>query len=214
VVAYLAGRPVVHDPFVDYDYMFVAREELTQRRHAVALFWWHPDPGYASWFLSRYQVRWIYATPDFPLPQGSAQRTTEVFANQAATLHRVSDDTRLLPILCPERLPMGIGGAPFFGEGWEVLSGRPRARLLLTGWASLYLPLEARPLHLTLHLEAPHEAGWVEVAGQRASLHPGDETLRLRVPGTALRQGLNHIRLNWAGLLPLRVVRVDLRQHD
>ena len=57
VSAYLSGRPVVYESFVAYDVQWVPRRDLEYRHHAVALFWSSPDPGYGSWFLSRFGVR-------------------------------------------------------------------------------------------------------------------------------------------------------------
>jgi hypothetical protein len=46
LLPYFAGRPVVYDPYVGYDYMFVGRDEIDYRRAAIAQFWISEDPAY------------------------------------------------------------------------------------------------------------------------------------------------------------------------
>ena len=67
-MAYLAGRPVVHDGFVGYDFISVPRDEIDYRRHGLAQFWRTKDPAYVRWFTNHFSVSGVLATAEAPLP--------------------------------------------------------------------------------------------------------------------------------------------------
>jgi len=210
LVAYAAGRPVVYDSYVDYDYMFVSRVETDFRRHALAQFWRSRDPGYACWFLRKYGVSWIYATPDFPLPSLARDWVEAHFANSAASLYRVA--TEKLPVdLRVARagsIPMGLAGAHFFGKGWGPPEGSPRARRLAPGSASLFLPLdEGEGASLTFELEPAATRGEIRLRGadRGQPVDSGARAIRLDIARDVVRAGLNRIEIDWSGSQPLRV---------
>jgi hypothetical protein len=208
LLAYLAGRPVVYDSYVDYDYMFVSRAETDFRRHAVAQFWKSSDAGYASWFLKKYRVTWIYATETFPLPAPVRNRVERRFQNDEASLYRVSAE-RLpadAPFAAVGRVPMGLAGAHFFGAGWGPPQGSPRARGLAPGEATLFLPLSGAEARLTLEV-APGAEGELELvaAGRTASVGRESSAVELVIPGGSFGRGLHRVELRWAGSGPLLV---------
>ncbi len=210
LVAYLAGRPVVHDSYVGYDYMFIPREEVQYRRHAVAQFWRTNDPAYASWFLDHYAVRGVLARTDAPLPGASEDRVDLVFSNRAAQLYEVDEaNSGSVLITIPARLPIGLRGAHYFGEGWSRPAGSPRTRKLFPGKAELYIPIRANvPLTLEIELETPHGEGGLDVGRGAVELAPEQETVRLTWPETS-EAGLQRFEIEWSGPRPLVVSRID-----
>ncbi len=40
--------------------MFLGRDEIEYRRHAVAQFWSSTDPAYLAWFLKRFRVDFVW----------------------------------------------------------------------------------------------------------------------------------------------------------
>lgn len=209
-VAYLAGRPVVYDSYVGYDYMFVARDELDYRRHALAQFWKSTDSAYASWFLRCYGVRAVLAPVNSSLPRGSQDKLHLVFSNSAARIYRVSQDMGdVTPMRTPKRLPMGLAGAHYFGRGWDRPS-RSRTRRLGPGNATLYLPIQAGT-QVTLHLElvTPHPAGRMRLGAKPIELEAGRERIRLVFPRVDATR-LHRLGLDWEGAQPLVVKHIDV----
>jgi len=210
VPAYLAGRPVVYNPFVGYNHVWVSRGELDFRRHAVAQFWSSADPGYGSWFLSHYNVRWIYTPQDAFSPQAGAKWATPVFSNDAATVYRVGE-LQGIPLKVRTSLPLGTPGAAFFGEGWGSPESSPRLRRLMPGSATLYIPLnEAQAVLVSLELKTPHPGGELTLATERADLEPEQDRAALVFPASQARRGLNRLDLLWRGAEPLKVTAVGL----
>jgi hypothetical protein len=208
--AYLAGRPVVHDPFVGYDYQWVRRAERDYRKHAVAQFWSSTDPGYGSWFLSHFHVRWIYRPQDIRTPMAGIPWAKEAFSNEAAMLYQVRKLPKI-PLDPPVSLPTGVRGAAFFGEGWEKPERPPRPRQLLPGTAELYLPWnEAIALELTLDLATPHEAGELALGKASAAIGEKQSQAVLVVPAGEIRRGLNRLELTWRGREALPITRIGL----
>jgi len=195
VVAYMAGRPVVYDGYVGYDYMFVPRSELDERRHALAQFWQTEDPGYAAWFLSLYDVRFIHGAEEGRVPQVATPWTEPL----APFIYSVSRDLPRLPVRAPDSIPLGLGGAAFFGSGWGPPSGSPRTREIQPGVAILYLPL-------------PGDSDVrVAVVGSTAD---GRETgFEVVLPASKTRPGLNRVEVIWKGPSPLRVQGVRVRPY-
>jgi hypothetical protein len=201
---------VVHDSYVGYDYMFISREEVQYRRHAVAQFWQTNDPGYVDWFFDRYAVQGIFATADTALPGASRDKVDLIFSNRAAQIYGVAEKTLDSTVIStPGRLPLGLRGARYFGRGWSRPSGSPRTRKLLPGIAELYVPRPAdRPLTLRLELETPHARGTIYFGGEHAELRPEWETVRLTWP-MAPESGLHRLVIEWDGSQPLGVKRID-----
>ena len=212
-VAYLAGRPVVHDSYVGYDYMFVSRDERDYRRHAVAQFWRTEDTGYGRWFLDRYAVKHVYATTATPLPDSLRRACELTFSNETVRLYRVIpgvEDSSL--IVTPTRLPMGLAGAAFFGTGWGQPMGSPRTRRLMPGEAGLYIPVdENMELKLSLELATPHSAGEIQSEMAAVKLGSLDDGALLVIRRTdANGRGLRHFNLKWTGSQAIMVKRIDV----
>jgi hypothetical protein len=211
LIAHVAGRPVVHDGYTGRLLLSVPRTDLDFRRHAVAQFWSSSDPGYGSWFLSRYGVRWIYTPRDALSPAAGARWAVPVFSNEAGTIYRVGglDDIPLKP---PADLPLGTRGAAFFGPGWgSPSSSSPRLRPLRPGTASLYVPLnEAQAFRLTLEIQAPHARGRLSLGTEQAELGDDASRMTLAIPAAEARRGLNRVDLLWDGAEPLLVKAVRL----
>jgi hypothetical protein len=207
--AYLAGRPVVFEAFVGYDGQWVSRLDLAYRRHAVAQFWSSPDPGYGSWFLSHFHVRWIYTPRDILSPQAGGRWATPAFANDAATIYRVGTLPEVA-LRVPSTLPLGTRGASFFGEGWGPPESR-RSRRLGPGRAVLYIPTnEAQPIHLALGLETPHGNGTLALGSGRADIRSDQGRVELYLPASEVHRGLSRLELIWQGAEPLVVTEVGL----
>jgi FkbM family methyltransferase len=208
--AYLAGRPVVYESFVAHDDHWVARRDLEYRRHALAQFWSSPDPGYGCWFLSHFDVRWIFTPRDVLSPRAGARWATPVFANDAATIYRVGE----LPGVAldvPPSLPLGTRGAPFFGEGWGPPESPRHSRTLAPGAAVLYIPTnDAQPLHLDFRLETPHASGELTLGGDPVSLASDQEGVGLVLAASESHRGLSRLELLWQGAAPLVVTGVSL----
>jgi hypothetical protein len=209
VVAYLAGRPVVHDSYVGYEYMFVPRDEYRYRRHAVAEFWRTNDPAYVSWFFDRYAVTGVFATPHVPLPEAGSGQVNLIFSNEAARLYDVGKSSDAGSITTPARLPIGPRGLRYFGAGWSEPAGSPRSRRLLLGNAELFVPRpSAEPLSLELELDTPHVGGTIYFGGGREELAPEQETVLVTWPG-AEEPGLHRLEIEWRGSRPLVVKRIE-----
>jgi FkbM family methyltransferase len=207
----LGGRPVVDDSFVS-----VARAasplDLPLRRHAAAHFWSSSDPAYGAWFLSRFNVRWIYNPREVLSPQASGRWANPAFANDGATIYRVGPVPDL-PLRIPERIPLGGRGASFFGEEWGPPEGRPRFRRLKPGAAALYLPTnEARALHVELSLATPHASGRLSLGNLGVELAAQADRAELVVPSDEARRGLSRQELLWTGADPLPITAVRLRE--
>jgi hypothetical protein len=210
LVAYLAGRPVVHDSYVGYDYMFVPREEYQYRRHSVAQFWRTDDPAYVSWFLDRYAVKGVFSTADVPLPEACRDQVDTIFSNGAVRLYEVvekSSDSGVISM--PARLSLEPRGVRYFGKGWGGPMGSPRTRKLLPGKAEIFVPRPSDvPLALELELGTPHAGGTIYCGGGQEELGPEHETVLLTWPGVN-EAGLHRLEIEWHGPRPLVVKRID-----
>jgi hypothetical protein len=212
VPAYLAGRPVVYEAYVGYNYMFVPRRDVDFRRHAVGHFWKSADPGYTNWFLKHFNVRWIFVPRDADLPSGAAMWAEQAFTNNAATLHRVRGSLpEDIPVAMPTRLPLAGEGAAFFGEGWARTEHRPRRRRLEPGRAEIYLPLdEGVEVNLEMVVDAPHSPGQLSLGDGGVFLDRNQTMATLELP--PLERGLNRVEISWQAAAPLIVKAMVVRR--
>lgn len=211
-VAYLAGRPVVYDGYVGYDYMFAPRDEREFRHHAVAQFWSTEDEAFGTWFLDRYRVKWVYATREKPLPSALRQRAEPRFSNRSVRVYEVTPgEPDGGTIVTPARIPLGMAGESFFGRAWGRPSGRPRTRGLPPGEASLYIPAEKNArLELRFLVRTPHAPGTLHVERSFVELGRLDEEAVVSVK-KADERGLRRITLQWTGKDSLIVERIDIQ---
>ena len=218
LLPYLSGRPVVYDSYVGYDYMFVGRDELEARRHAVAQFWSTTDPAFAAWVLARFDVAYLWEE-DRAVPDAARLYLENLFDNGDVALHRVERADVVagigLRIAPAGEIPLGGRGHPYFGRGWDWVEGES-FRVLTPGASLLYLPRErGRSLTLTLELAAPHAPGEIDVGSARVAF--GAEEVRVELDlGPAPERGLAPVAIAWRGAEPLHVTRVAARlsSHD
>lgn len=218
LLAYLSGRPVVYDPYVDYDYMFVGRDEVDYRRHAIAQFFSSPDSAYRAWFLDRFDVGYLWEQKETQTQEATDDWLERVFVNQNVRLYRVRRPelkrglARRMTSL--GEIPLGGRGQPFFGSGWRRPDDGARLRELSPGRAVLYLPLEAQSsVSLTLDLEIPHVEGEL-AAGEAGILLDRDATpIRIDLPPPSTR-GLHAVEMSWNGRAPLRVTRLEMGSEE
>jgi hypothetical protein len=208
---YLAGRPVVHDSFMTWDYMFVSREARDFRRHAVSQFWKTSDPGYAAWLLNRFEVAWIFVPRFAKLPAVAEGWTERVFSNEAAELYRVRVGVpATLPVETPRHIPLGVPGHAFLGRGWSPPIGFPRTRRLLPGTADLYLPLDGGTVFsLTLDLKVPHAPGFLVFMGQSIDLDSKQSEVTILAPAEPAPT-LRRLELDWGGTQPIRITSITV----
>jgi hypothetical protein len=135
-----------------------------------------------------------------------------VFSTGTVSLYEVErDETDFVPIVTPAQLPMGLGGAQFFGKGWGRPSGTPRTRSLQPGKTCLFIPLEqGTRLELELHVRSPHAYGQLVVEGSVAELDPSDVMVAVPVKIETDGRGLRRIDLSWTGSQELTVERIEV----
>ena len=125
--------------------MFLGRDEIEYRRHAVAQFWSSTDPAYLAWFLKRFRVGFRLARGK-GAPVGKSRRTG-VRQRRGGALEsgqRTRSRRRWRrPMAIPESIPMGGRGQPYFGTGWNR-DPQGSLRGIPPGRAKLYLPSTAR----------------------------------------------------------------------
>jgi hypothetical protein len=205
LVAYFAGRPTVYDSYVGYDYMFLGRDDIDYRRHAVAQFWSSADPAYLAWFLKRYRVGFVWnegrelGARDLLLPE---------FRNDEVELARVDanavERALRLPMTGLDSVPMGGRGQPYFGAGWNRSRGNQRE--LPPGRAKLYLPFD-RAIELDFLAE-------LEGHGLRVDGNPPVAVAEDRARFAVTRRpagGLHAIDVEWSGPSPLIVRGIEIR---
>jgi hypothetical protein len=202
VLAYFAGRPVVYDPYVGYDYMFVGREEIEYRRHAVAQFWSTSDPTYAAWFLKRFRVEFVWREER----DASDGTLVSIFGNEDVEILKVDEGAveRALSraIATPETIPLGGRGRAYFGPGWTEGNAH---RTLPPGRAKLYLPID-REILLEIEIESPADFGGLRIEGASALL--SEEGLARFAISPRGGRGLHAIDVDWSGSSPLVVTGV------
>jgi hypothetical protein len=215
LLPYFAGRPVVYDPYVGYDYMFVGRDEIDYRRAAVAQFWISEDPAYPSWFLDRFGVDFVWRE-DRELPAPARALLEPVFGDGAGELEilRVREEAveegLALPLASVGGIPLGGRGQPYFGYGWLRSRGPEPWRLLTAGGAKLYLPFEkGTDSSVTIQLAAPHEAGELRVDGVAVALEETTENVSVPL-APRRRRGLDAVELDWRGATTLTVSAIQV----
>jgi hypothetical protein len=204
LVAYFAGRPTVYDSYVGYDYMFIGREEIDYRRHAIAQFWSSTDPAYLAWFLKRFRVGFVWSegreigARDLLLPE---YRNDEV---ELASVESSAVERALRLPMTSLSVPMGGPGQPFFGAGWSRSEGNRRE--LQPGTAKLYLPFDRA---IELDFIAEPEGAELLVEGKPPIL-AGEGCIRFAVAPRAAR-GLQVLDIVWSGASPLVVHGIEMR---
>jgi hypothetical protein len=198
LLAYFAGRPTVHDPYVGYDYMFFGRDAIDYRRHALAQFWATDDPAYLAWFLDRFRVEYVWRSR--PLHPSSKELLLPMFGNEEVSLARVEEAAvrreLAVPLSTPESIPLGGRGQPFFGRGWQRNDRKAAREIPPQETARLYLPLE-RAIVLELTVDSPPGSGALSVDGNGPILTEG-ESVRFAVPKPQTR-GLAVLEVAWRG---------------
>jgi hypothetical protein len=212
LLPYFSGRAVVYDRYVGYDYMFVSREELDYRRHALAQFWSSSDPAYLGWFLKRFRVDFVWRE-ERARPSSPDEVLDSVFENGEVELLKVKKDAVEraldLPIETPETLPLGGRGQAYFGSGWLRGEGSSVTRVLPPGDARLYLPLEReREMVLDFTVALPGDGGELLVDGRGPVLVEPSKA-RFALPPRRAR-GLQAIDVEWKGRAPLLVSAIEI----
>ncbi len=211
LLVYFSGRAVVYDPYVGYDYMFVGRDQIDIRRHAVAQFWSSSDPAYIGWFLETFGVDFVWRE-DRELPAAAKDVLVSVLANEQVELLKVKEDAVEkalgIPISTPETIPMGGRGQPFFGPGWRRKEGSSGDRILPPGEARLYLPLEReRGMVLDFTITLPGDGGELLVDGRGPVLTEASSARFALAPRRA--RGLQAVHVQWRGASPLVVSAIQ-----
>lgn len=209
LLPYLAGRAVVYDPYVGYDYMFVGREEIDFRHHAVAQFWMSPDPAYRAWVLDHYDVDYVWqrGTEIAPLPGLEAVHTGDSI--MLLRVHGVALVRAALPgIVTPTSIPVGGAGTPFLGSGFRR---EGRVRELWPGETRLYVPRAAgRPLGVSLLVQSRRGGGNLFIGDEAVTVEGvGQRRLRVVLPAREA-SGLHAIPVDWRGDVPLEVLAIRL----
>ena len=98
--------------------MFVGRDEIDFRRHALALFWASSDPAYVAWFLDHFDVEFVWQEGDAePVLHG----LMPLYHQESVALYRLSEgalaQSSRLGISTPSLIPMGGRGSAFPRDG-------------------------------------------------------------------------------------------------
>ncbi len=211
LLPYIAGRAVVYDPYVGYDYMFVGKEEIDYRRHAIAQFWSSSDLGYRLWLLEYFKVNFIWSVGNqLPLSFGIDQ----VYQGENIHLYRYNSDiaasrTPFPSILTPKLIPLGGGGSPYLSAEWRR---KGLIRELQLGRSKAYIPRSAgKSLQITLRFQPTDDGGVLVVNGHRVSIAGGTMIAQLSLPPQPVA-GLETVDFLWQGQDPLSIFefRLDL----
>jgi hypothetical protein len=206
LLPYLAGRAVVYDPYVGYDYMFVGREAIDYRRHAIAQFWSSGDPAYLAWVLEHFEVDFVWQQGG---EVGPLRGLETIYAGDSIMLLRVHGVALVRAsfdgIATPTSIPLGGGGTPFLGSGFRR---EGRARELMPGRTGLYVPRAAgRPLRLSWLVHS--SGGELFIEGERAVVTGGQIRVSFDLPPREA-PGLHAIDVEWSGDEPLEILDVRL----
>jgi hypothetical protein len=209
LLPYISGRAVVYDPYVGYDYMFVGRDEIAYRRHAVAQFWSSGDPAYRAWMLDHFDVDFVWEQGGDVAPLRGLE---PIYSDEAEHLYRVRDRAFRPPIVemkTPATIPLGNRGSPYLGVGFRR-ADRVR-RLAPERRAFLYLPCaEARSLRMRLRVDARHGGGELVVEGRRVPVELASTTIDVELSPREV-SGLHAIAVEWRGERPLTILEILLR---
>jgi len=174
--------------------------------------------------MTLYNVRYLVTTPPIPgrYPYQDTWQRTEQYVLDVLPLEAQpvweADGYRVYrvvqpPVSFPLRLDLGMAGnEPYLGEGWDVRSDEQpygaTANWATAEVAQLFVPLDTQ-LDITLRLALAPLA--YDGAGQALSvrfndetvlsgreLAPGWQTVEMRVPAAATRQGTNRVQLEFA----------------
>ena len=174
--------------------------------------------------MTLYNVRYVVTTPPIPgrYPYQDTWQRTEQYVLDVLPLEErpvwEADGYRVYrvvqpPVSFPFRLDLGApGNEPYLGEGWDAGSDEQpygaTANWVASETAELYVPLDVQQ-DITLRLAVAPLA--YDGARQMLSvgfndepvlreheLAPGWQTVEVRVPAAATRQGLNRVRLEFA----------------
>ena len=208
LLPYLAGRAVVYDPYVGYDYMFVGRDEIDFRRAALAQFWSSGDLAYRAWVLDHFDVDFVWQQGG---DVGPIPGLEGIYSGDSVLLLRVHGGALVraaLPgIMTPTSIPLGARGSPYLGTGFVRVG---RARHLTPGSSRIYVPRAAgRRLGISF-LAQPHQRGGeLVIDGERVDVSRGQMRIRfeLRARETS---GLHAIDVEWLGERPLEIVEIRL----
>ena len=204
-LAYVAGRPVVYDAYVGYDYMFVPRDTIDYRRHAIAQFWLSDDEAYASWFLKHFDVSWVWSRQR--LRRGAGMWLEPRFENETVTLYSVRRGPDDDEIRTPSEIPVGGRGLPFLDRGWRRDA---RMRWLGKEVGRIYVP---RPsgieMTLRLRLATPHSGGQLTVDEELVRIAEDSQEVSVSLPPRDT-SGLDVLKLRWDGASPLGVRWIEI----
>ena len=208
LLPYLAGRAVVYDPYVGYDYMFVGRDEIDFRRHAIAQFWSSGDLAYRAWVLDHFDVDFVWQQGGDVGPIPGLQA---IYSGESVLLLRVNGTALVrsaLPgIMTPTSIPLGARGSPFLGTGFTRVG---RVRHLKPGSSRIYVPRAAgRRLGMSFLAQPRQGGGELVVDGERVEVGRGQ--MRIRVELRPIEtSGLDAIDVEWLGERPLEIVEIRL----
>ena len=208
-LAYVAGRPVVYDAYVGYDYMFVKREDIDYRRHAIAQFWSSDDTAYAAWFLEHFQVAWVWSQQQ--LPRGASAWLEPHFKNKMVTLYRVRQGSNDEEMHTPSEIPVGGRGLAFLGRRW--LRG-VRMRWLGNEVARIYIPRPSgTQITLCLSFTEPHPMGELTVNDVTMRISSESKDVSVLLPASDA-EGLDVLKLRWDGSSSLGITRIKVDCFD
>ena len=206
LLPYLAGRAVVYDPYVGYDYMFVGRDEIDFRRAALAQFWSSGDLAYRAWVLDHFDVDFVWQQGG---DVGPIPGLEGIYSGDSVLLLRVHGTALVraaLPgIMTPTSIPLGARGSPYLGTGFVRVG---RVRNLKPGSSRIYVPRAAgRRLRISFLAQPHHGGGELVVDGERVDVGPGQ--MRIRVELSARdTSGLHAVDVEWLGERPLEILEI------
>ncbi|GMR23036.1 MAG: hypothetical protein BMS9Abin37_1429 [Acidobacteriota bacterium] len=208
LLPYLAGRAVVYDPYVGYDYMFVGRDEIDFRRHALAQFWSSGDLAYRAWVLDHFDVDFVWQQGG---EVGPIPGLEGIYSGDSVLLLRVNGPAlarAALPgIMTPTSIPLGARGSPFLGTGFTRVG---RVRHLKPGSSRIYVPRAAgRKLGISFLAQPQHGGGELVVDGKRLDVGAGQMRIRVELVARG-ESGLHAIDVEWSGERPLEIVEIRL----
>jgi len=180
--------------------------------------------GQAGALMSLFNVRYLVTTPPIPgrYPYQDTWQRTEQYVLDVLPLEAQpvweADGYRVYrvvqpPVVLPLRLDLGTAGnEPYLGEGWDVRSDEQpygaTANWVTGKIAQFFVPLDSSQditLRLALAPLAHDGAGQTlairfndEAVLTGSELVPGWQTVEVRVPATATRQGTNRVQLEFA----------------
>jgi hypothetical protein len=190
----------------------------------------------AADLMALYNVRYFVTTPPIPgrYPYQDTWQRTEQYALDVLPLEQTpvweADGYRVYrviqpPLTLPFRIDVGAAGAePYLGAGWDVRTDEQpyeaTANWITGTTADVYLPLDApRDARVSLSVAplaydgAPPQTLTMRMNGQiildRQALNPGWQAVTAAAPASIMRQGPNHLELEFAWAASPRKVFPD-----